>query len=107
MDDQLARGGIMLQSFDVASLLFDDMIKINQDWYNQDDQVSPFCFRMTKEQVYKEKGRYENIEKNLSQMELLQAQALGNVKNPKGTRGIFRVKEVSFSSYLKPRILKV
>ncbi|KAK4729603.1 hypothetical protein R3W88_022591 [Solanum pinnatisectum] len=37
MADQLVRGGIMLQSFEVASFLLDDMTKINQAWYTQED----------------------------------------------------------------------
>ncbi|KAK4716250.1 hypothetical protein R3W88_014588 [Solanum pinnatisectum] len=85
--DQLVRGGIMLQSFEVASFLLDDMTKINQAWYTQEDQASPFCFILTQEQHDKERERDENIKKMLTQMEFLQ-------EHMKGTCGVFRVKEV-------------
>jgi len=65
-----------LQSFEVASFLLDDMTKINRAWYIQEDQVSPFCFRMTQEQLDKERERDENIKKMIAQMELLQAHVL-------------------------------
>ena len=47
--DQLVQGGIMLQSFEVASFLLDGITKVNQAWYTKDDQVSPLCFRLTQE----------------------------------------------------------
>ncbi|KAK4731246.1 hypothetical protein R3W88_024234 [Solanum pinnatisectum] len=93
--DQLVQGGIMLQSFEVASFLLDGMTKVNQAWYTKDDQVSPLCFRLTQEQLDKEKGRDENIKKMLSQMEILQ-------EHMKGTYGVFRVEEVSSSGYSRP-----
>jgi len=55
--DQLARGGIMLQPCEVASSLLDEMTKINQAWYTQEDRVSPFNFRMTQEQLDKEERK--------------------------------------------------
>jgi len=62
--DQLVRRGIMLQSFEVDSFLLDDMTKINQAWYTQEDQVSPFCFRMTQEQLHKEREYQEVVGPN-------------------------------------------
>ncbi|KAK4707117.1 hypothetical protein R3W88_033331 [Solanum pinnatisectum] len=101
--DQLVREGIMLQSFEVASFLLYDMTKIIQAWYTQtqEDQVLPFCFRMTQEQLNKERERDENIKKMLAQMGLLQEHVLENVKKTKGTSGMFRVEEGSSSGYSK------
>jgi len=93
--DQLVRVGIMLQLVEVDSFLLDDMTKINQAWYTQEDQVSPFCFRLTQEQLDKERERDENIKKILIQMEFLQ-------EHMKGTCGVFRVEEGSSSSYSRP-----
>ncbi|XP_015165388.1 uncharacterized protein [Solanum tuberosum] len=93
--DQLVRGGIMFQSFEVASFLLDDMTRINQVWYTKEDHISPFQFRLTQEQLDKEKERDENIKKMLTQMEVLQ-------EHMKGTCGVFRVEEGSFSSYSNP-----
>uniref|UniRef100_M1DBF8 Integrase core domain containing protein n=1 Tax=Solanum tuberosum TaxID=4113 RepID=M1DBF8_SOLTU len=80
----------MLQSFEVASFLLDDMTRINQAWYTKEDQVSPFCFRLTQEQLDKERERDENIKKMLTQMEYLQ-------EHMKGTCGVFRIEEGSSS----------
>uniref|UniRef100_M1DE40 Integrase core domain containing protein n=1 Tax=Solanum tuberosum TaxID=4113 RepID=M1DE40_SOLTU len=99
--DQLVRGGIMLQSFQMTLFLLDNMTKINQALYTQEDQVSPLCFGITQEQLDKEKERDENINKMLSQMELLQTQMLENATRPKGPGGMFRVDEGSSSSYSK------
>ncbi|XP_015166992.1 uncharacterized protein [Solanum tuberosum] len=93
--DQLVLGGIMLQSFEVASFLLDGMTKVNQAWYTKDDQVSPLCFWLTQEQIKKERERDENIKKMLSQMEILQ-------EHMNGTRGVFRVEEGSSSGYSRP-----
>uniref|UniRef100_M1DJ12 Uncharacterized protein n=1 Tax=Solanum tuberosum TaxID=4113 RepID=M1DJ12_SOLTU len=57
---------------------------------------------MTQEQLDKERERDENINKMLSQMELLQAQVLENREKPKGARGVFRVEEGYSSGYSKP-----
>ena len=72
----------MLQSFEVASFLLDGMTKVNQAWYTKYDQVSPLCFRLTQEQLDKERERDENIKKMLSQMEVIQ-------EHMKGTYGVF------------------
>jgi len=85
----------MLQSFEVASFLLDGMTKVNQAWYTKDDQVSPLCFRLTQEQLDKERERDENIKKMLSQMKILQ-------EHMKGTYGVFRVEEGSSSGYSRP-----
>jgi len=66
----------MLQSFEVASFLLGDKTKINQAWYTKEDLVAPFSFRMTQEQLDKERERDENIKKMIAQMELLQAHVL-------------------------------
>ena len=86
----------MLQSFEVASFFLDDMTKINQAWYTQEDQVSHFCFKMTQEQLDKERERDAKIKKMLTQMELLQEHMIENVGKPKGTSRVFRVEEGSF-----------
>ncbi|XP_015169042.1 uncharacterized protein [Solanum tuberosum] len=70
--DQLVQGGIMLQSFEVVSFLLDGMTRVNQAWYTKDDQVSSLCFRLTQEQLNKERERDENIKKMLSQMKVIQ-----------------------------------
>ncbi|XP_049362867.1 uncharacterized protein LOC125827604 [Solanum verrucosum] len=71
------------------------MTKDNQTWYTKDDQVSPLCFRLTQEQIEKERERDKNIKKMLSQMEILQ-------EHMKGTHGVFRVEEGSSSGYSIP-----
>lgn len=55
------------------------MKKINQYWYTKEDQVSPFCFRMTQEQLDKERKRDENNKKMLIQMDLLQENKMENI----------------------------
>jgi len=87
--DQLVQGGIMLQPFEVASFLLDGMARVNQAWYTKEDQVSPLCFRLTQEQLDKEKERDENIKKMLSQMEDLQEHMKGNCE-------VFRAEGVLF-----------
>lgn len=52
--------GIMLQYFEVSSFILDNM-KIYQAWYAQEEQVSPSCFRLTQEQIDKERERDPNI----------------------------------------------
>ncbi|XP_015165482.1 uncharacterized protein [Solanum tuberosum] len=94
--DQQVQGGIMLQSFEVASFLLDGMTGVNQAWYTKDEKVSPVCFRLTQEQLDKERERDENIKKMLSQMEVIQ-------EHMKGTYGVFRVEEGSSSGYLRHR----
>jgi len=64
--DQLVQGGIMLQPFEVASFLLNGMARVNQAWYTKEKQISPLCFRLTQEQLDKEKERDENIKKMLS-----------------------------------------
>lgn len=49
----------MTQSFEVSIFLLNDMTKINQALYTQDDQVSPFYFRMTLEKIEKERERWQ------------------------------------------------
>ncbi|WMV32589.1 hypothetical protein MTR67_025974 [Solanum verrucosum] len=39
--DQLIRGEIMQQPFDMASTLTDELTKINRAWYTREDQLSP------------------------------------------------------------------
>lgn len=63
--------------------------------------MSPFCFRMTQENLDKENERDENIKKMLTQMELLEEHTMESVENPKGTNGVFRVEEGSSSGYSK------
>ncbi|WMV33083.1 hypothetical protein MTR67_026468, partial [Solanum verrucosum] len=72
--DQLARGGIMQQSFDIASTFLDEMTKINRAWYTKEDQVSSLNFGMTTEQEEKNQERDENMAKMMSQMKLLKKQ---------------------------------
>jgi len=92
--DQLVQGDIMLQPFEVASYLLDGMARVNQAWYTKEDQVSPLCFRLTQEQLDKEKERDENIKKMLSQMEDLQEHIKGNCE-------VFHAERGSFSDNLK------
>jgi len=56
---------------------------------------------MTQEQLDKERERDENIKKMLAQMELLQEKVLEDLKNPKGTSGLFRVEDGSSLGYSK------
>lgn len=58
--DQLAMGGIILQSFEVASFLIDGMPKVNQVWYTKKDKVSSLCFWLMHEQLDKEKERWKH-----------------------------------------------
>ncbi|WMV46246.1 hypothetical protein MTR67_039631 [Solanum verrucosum] len=76
--DQLIRGGIMQQPFDVASTLLDEMTKINRAWYTREDQVSPLNFGMTKEQLENNQEREENMAKMMTQMDLLTKHVMGS-----------------------------
>ena len=58
----------MLQYFEVVSFLLDDMAKINQAWYTKEDQVSPYCFKMTQEQLDHKREMDGNIKKMLTPM---------------------------------------
>jgi len=91
----------MLQQFEVTSSLLDNMTKINQACYTQEDQVSPFSFRMMKEKLDKEKERDENISKIMSQMELLQKQVLQTIGEPNEVRRVCRLEKGSHPRYLK------
>ncbi|XP_049391615.1 uncharacterized protein LOC125856074 [Solanum stenotomum] len=53
------------------------MARVNQASYTKEDQVSPLCFKLTQEQLDKEKERNENIKKMLSHMEDLQEHMKG------------------------------
>ena len=64
--DQLIRGGIMRQSFAVASALLDEMIKINWTWHTREDHVSPLNIGLTKEQMIKNQERDENMAKMMN-----------------------------------------
>ncbi|WMV13810.1 hypothetical protein MTR67_007195 [Solanum verrucosum] len=100
--DQLIRGGIMQQLFDIASTILDEMIKINSAWYTREDQVFPLNFGMTKEQIEKNQERDENMAKMMTQMNLLKKHVMGNgygAMNPAGA--IFENKEVQQVSRLK------
>ena len=48
--DQLVRGDIMKQSFEVASSLFDELTKMNRAWYAREDDMYTRHVSMTKEQ---------------------------------------------------------
>jgi len=84
----------MLQPFEVASFLLNGMARVNQAWYTKEKQISPLCFRLTQEQLDKEKERDENIKKMLSKMEDLQEHMKGNCE-------VFRAEGGSFSDNLK------
>ncbi|XP_015164452.1 uncharacterized protein [Solanum tuberosum] len=70
------------------------MARVYQAWYTKEDQVSPLCFRLTQEQLDKEKERDVNIKNMLSQMEDLQEHMKGNCE-------IFCAEGGSFSDNLK------
>ena len=69
--DHLVRGGLMSQSFENASVLLDEMTKINKAWHTREDHVSPLNFGMTKEQLEENQERDKNMAKMMTQMHLL------------------------------------
>ena len=76
--DQLVRGDLMKQSFEVASALLDDLTKVNRVWYTIDDHVSPLLGCMTKEKDGKNRERDANMTKMLSQMNFITNWVMGN-----------------------------
>uniref|UniRef100_M1DXK0 Integrase core domain containing protein n=1 Tax=Solanum tuberosum TaxID=4113 RepID=M1DXK0_SOLTU len=76
--DQLVRGGIMKQPFEIASTLIDGMTKINRALYTREDQVSPLTFRMSKEQIENDQEWDENMAKMMTQMDLLSKHVIGS-----------------------------
>lgn len=91
----------MLQLFEEASSLLDEMTKINRAWYTQEDQVSPLNFKMINEQIYTEKEWDENICKMMSQMELLRKQVLESLEEDEKVKRVSRLEEGPCQSYLK------
>ncbi|WMV49768.1 hypothetical protein MTR67_043153 [Solanum verrucosum] len=69
--DQRICGGIIRQSFDIASALLDEMTKINCARYTKEDQVSPLNLGLTKEQIENNQEQHENIAKIMTKMDLL------------------------------------
>uniref|UniRef100_M1DW04 Integrase core domain containing protein n=1 Tax=Solanum tuberosum TaxID=4113 RepID=M1DW04_SOLTU len=61
----------MQQPFEITSTLLDGMTKINRAGYTREDQVSPLTFRMTKEQIEKDQEQDQNMDKTMTQMNLL------------------------------------
>lgn len=59
--NHLVQGGLMSQTFEVATSFLHNMTKINLTCYTQDDQVSPFYFRMTQEKIDKERSETTKI----------------------------------------------
>uniref|UniRef100_M1DXN6 Uncharacterized protein n=1 Tax=Solanum tuberosum TaxID=4113 RepID=M1DXN6_SOLTU len=102
VEDQLIRGGIIRQPFDIASVLLDEMTKINRAWYTREDQVSPLNFGLAKEQLEKNQERDDNMAKMITQMTLLTKHVTGSgyeAMNPAGE--IFENKEVHLMSRLE------
>jgi len=54
MANKLAQGCLMRQLYEVASLLLDDMTKVNRAWHTREDQMSSLQLSMRKEQIEKE-----------------------------------------------------
>jgi len=87
--------------------LRDEMTEINRAWYTQEDQVSPLNFRITKEQIDREKERDENTSKMMPLMELLRKQVLESVDEIKEVKRVSRFEEGSCPSYLSRVGIKV
>lgn len=84
----------------MASFLLDNITKANQTLYTKKDHVSPFCFKITLEQLDKEKERRENIKRMLNQMEILQ-------EHMQGRGEVFRVEEVFLMVICDRRRIKI
>lgn len=67
----------MRQTFERSSELLDDMTKINQAWYTWDNMVTPLTLGLTKEKVEKNHKRDENMEKMMTQLNLLTKHVIG------------------------------
>lgn len=61
----------MAQGYTNASLLLDNMTKINHAWYTRDDLMSTLSRGMMKDQLVKDHERDENIAKMMTQLDLL------------------------------------
>ncbi|KAK4731373.1 hypothetical protein R3W88_024361 [Solanum pinnatisectum] len=73
----------MQQPYVIATQLLDGMTKINLAWYTWEDQVSPLTFKLTKEQMEKDQERDQNMDKIITQLDILSK----NV-NGAGTRNV-------------------
>ena len=69
--DHLVCGGLMSQTFEAASVLLDEMTRINRAWHTREDHVSPLNVGMTKEQLEKNQERDEHMAKMMTQLDLL------------------------------------
>uniref|UniRef100_M1DB02 Integrase core domain containing protein n=1 Tax=Solanum tuberosum TaxID=4113 RepID=M1DB02_SOLTU len=89
--NQLVQGGIMQHPFKIVSNVLDGMTKISHAWYTSKDQVSPLNFRMTKEQIEKDQERDENMDKMMTQMDLLSKHVMGSGSKAMNAVGVSEV----------------
>jgi len=75
--DQLSQGGLMQQPYEVASLLFDEMTKVNRTWNTREDHVSSLQLSISKEKIEKEHERDDNMAKMMTQINLLSKHVIG------------------------------
>mgnify|MGYP007056448597 CR=1 FL=1 len=78
VSDQLVKGGIMQQPFEIESTLLDGMMKINQAWYTPEDQMSPLTLRLTKDKIEKDQERDQTMAKMMAQLDLLWKNVMGS-----------------------------
>ncbi|WMV33224.1 hypothetical protein MTR67_026609 [Solanum verrucosum] len=83
--DQFIQGGLMRQLFDVATILLDDMTKINRATSTREDQLSSLHLGMSKEKMEKINQHDENMTKMMTQHDLLSklvsAEALAKLRS--------------------------
>lgn len=71
----------MWQTFEIALELLNKMTNINQEYYTQNDIVNPLTLGLTKEQVFKNQEKDENIEKRMTLIDLLTKDVIGTKKS--------------------------
>uniref|UniRef100_M1DH69 Integrase core domain containing protein n=1 Tax=Solanum tuberosum TaxID=4113 RepID=M1DH69_SOLTU len=67
----------MQQPYVIATQLLDGMTTINRAWYTREDQVSPLTFKLTKEQMEKDQERDQNMDKIMTQLDILSKNVIG------------------------------
>jgi len=67
----------MQQPYEVASLLFDEMTKVNRTWNTREDHVSSLQLSISKEKIEKEHERDDNMAKMMTQINLLSKHVIG------------------------------
>ena len=67
----------MQKPYPVAAQLLDGMTTINRMWYTHKDQVSTITFQLLKEQIEKDYQTEKNMEKIMTQLDILSKNVMG------------------------------